>query len=437
MRQVTLLAMAIFSLGAARLDLVGQVAAKEGQPIGGATAYVYTAAVKTGTSPYCPSCYPDCGKSAHTDSTGKFVISALDPELRFKILFIAEGFKPAMLDRIDPEGSETVRVALVAMPKELDPARTLRGRVIGPDGAPVLGAVVTPVGCKTQERRWWGAMPGVDPLSITNAGGEYIITAEHPAIAYDLRVEARGLATKNFGLLELGEKPHELRLGQGATVFGRLLQNGKPVAGVNVGLVQQNLGVGVFTGARVVGTDAEGKFTFVNVGPAGEWNVFGTMSSLAPRGATATETVQVEGEGSTSDCGDLTVGGSYSLGGRVILSDGKPVPPNTRLMVDRESGWDSQMTVLDANGRFSISGLPAEEITVAVQIKGYHLSTSNRSLDPLNLTFLRGRIDRDRGDLTILLEPGRVNMADRNRLRDAGRDQRTVRESPIEGVRRD
>ena len=101
---------------------------------------------------------------------------------------------------------------------------------------------------------------------------------------YDLKVEACDLATQNFELLPLGETSHELRLAEGATVIGRLLKDGKPLAGVEVGIVQENRTAGHFTGARSIGTDAAGRFTFSNIGPVGNWSVYGLMSSMQGQG---------------------------------------------------------------------------------------------------------------------------------------------------------
>ena len=65
-----------------RPDLVGRVlSAHTGEPLAGAHVYIYTAAVRKGTSPFCPSCYVDCGKSATTDAEGRFAIESLDPDL--------------------------------------------------------------------------------------------------------------------------------------------------------------------------------------------------------------------------------------------------------------------------------------------------------------------------------------------------------------------
>ena len=436
MRAIILMVVAVMAAGAGRADLHGRVVDREGKAIPGATAYVYTAGVKKGTSTFCPSCYPDCGKTGVTDSGGEFAIASLDPELKFRVLFVAEGYKPAIVAEVDPAAGKVVEVKLEGAPKGVDPARVLKGRVVDMEGKPVLGAIVEPRGCKTQTQRWWGSMPGVDPMSITNARGEFQLVSEEPAIAFDVIVEARGLATKNFALLPLGEKPHELVLGQGATVVGRLMREGKPMAGVSVGLVQKSRGVENFTGARTVGTDGEGRFTFLNVAPAGEWLAYGIMKEMPDGGAIKVEPVHVTGEGSTSDAGDLVMGKAFTLSGRVVLSDGGAVPADTKLQLSRQSAWDSEFAVLDRDGRFTLKGIPAETVHVSVRVNGYRLSAKNKSLNLLNLTFLEGKVDSDISDLTILMEPGKVTAEDLKRGRDEVMKGRVdLREMRIEGVK--
>src|SRR5205085_7412733 len=46
-----------------RPDLGGRVVNQAGEPLRGATAFIYTAAARVGINPYCPSCYTDCAKS--------------------------------------------------------------------------------------------------------------------------------------------------------------------------------------------------------------------------------------------------------------------------------------------------------------------------------------------------------------------------------------
>ena len=68
------------------------------------------------TSPFCPSCYADCQKSAKADTEGRFEIKSLDPQLRFQVLAVATGFKPAYVNHVDPiQGPITVTLDPVEM----------------------------------------------------------------------------------------------------------------------------------------------------------------------------------------------------------------------------------------------------------------------------------------------------------------------------------
>ena len=132
--------------------------------------------------------------------------------------------------------------------------------------------------------------------------------------------------------------------------------------------------------------------------------------------------IRVEGNNTTADAGDLSVGPSYTLSGRVVLSDGQAIPANSRLMIGREDAWDSQTVILDATGHFSVSGVPAERIHLSVAVRGYHLARENHSLDLLNLTRLLGTVNGDISGLTVLLEPGRVELSSPEQRTSAGEE---------------
>ena len=65
---------------------------------------IWTAGVKHGYSIYCPGCYADCGKRAVTDAAGAFAIAHVDPELRFRLLVVREGYAPVFAEKVDPFG---------------------------------------------------------------------------------------------------------------------------------------------------------------------------------------------------------------------------------------------------------------------------------------------------------------------------------------------
>lgn len=393
----------------ARPDLGGHVTDDHGTPLPKATVYVYTAGVRTGTSTMCPSCWADCGKSAATAADGSFHIPSVSPDLVFRLLVVAEGYEPAFMTHVDPLGSKSVEAKLKARPAgDVDPARVICGRVLNPEGQPVVGAVVSPFGCKTAAQRWWGSVDKVDPMSVTNARGEWSLVAKEPVLGVDVTAEARGLATARFPLLTPGATtPHDLRLGRGATVTGRLVKDGKPLPGARVGLVQADRRIETFSGHTEIGTDDQGRFTFANVAPAGDFYVYGIMDTLKEQGATGTKTVTIPKDDDTAvDAGDLVVAPGHVLAGRVTLSDGKPLPQNTRLQLSLDDAWDSQLVPLNPDGTFRVTGLPdGQVVSVSLAIKGYRLAKANRSVDQVNRELV-GKVDRDIENLSILLEPG-------------------------------
>jgi len=142
----------------ARPDLTGTVSAKGGAPLPvSATVFIATAAPKSGTSTFCPSCYADCSKHARTDAQGGFKIDSLDPQLTFQILAVAKGYKPKYVSKVDPAKGTPVKVELEPIESgDAAPDRSIRGRVVNPKGAPIEGAVVEMQGLETKDGggRW-------------------------------------------------------------------------------------------------------------------------------------------------------------------------------------------------------------------------------------------------------------------------------------------
>jgi hypothetical protein len=157
----------LLSAAAARPDLEDRVIAKGGGPVAGAHVLISTASVRQGTSPLCPSCYADCRTSAQTDKQGRFRITALDPELIFNVLVVADGFQPTFANKTDPIKGP-LEVALTPFdPEKLDPKRVLRGGVVGTDDQPLAGAKVWDQGFSTDA--FSGFAPDIfDPVAVTN-----------------------------------------------------------------------------------------------------------------------------------------------------------------------------------------------------------------------------------------------------------------------------
>lgn len=113
-----------------------------------------------------------------------------------------------------------------------------------------------------------------------------------------------------------------------------------------------------------IGTDVDGRFSITNV-PAGRiYYLYGKMESLAPEGLAA-DLVEREtrDDGQLLNIGDIQVKPAYTLRGRVVLSDGKAIPPDMRVSLSADQAWDSQIVTMDSEGRFEFKGLAIDTIT--------------------------------------------------------------------------
>src|ERR1051326_5214899 len=66
-------------------DLKGVVKSPEVGVLTNASIFIYTAGPRLGAGLLCPSCYPDCRKSAKSGPNGEFTIQALSTNLLFRV----------------------------------------------------------------------------------------------------------------------------------------------------------------------------------------------------------------------------------------------------------------------------------------------------------------------------------------------------------------
>lgn len=373
-------------------DLTGKVVDEKDKPVKGARVLIYTAKPKVGIGSSNPDSYPDCAKSVTSAGDGTFVIRSLDPSLVFRVLILAEGMQSTILEKVDPlKGPIRAQLKTIDL-KTLQPRHSIQGRVVDLDGKPVVGAEVTP------------RVPSPNAMdkavAFTDLQGDFVMISNSPIEVAFLAVQARGFAPKRFDWLRPDIK-HNFVVDRGIIVKGRVVHAGKPVPGVVVGIVQSDRhGDKWISDPVVMSTDSSGKFQFSNVTESNSYYLYGTMKSLKPIGTLPALAVEAGFTGTTTDVGDLNVVPGHRVSGRILLSDGKQIPPKTRISFARAHAWDQQFAEVDEKGRFSLDGLPTEIYSVYSLIKGYELSPTNECASPLNSN-LEGLVDRDIQDLTI------------------------------------
>jgi beta-lactamase regulating signal transducer with metallopeptidase domain/uncharacterized GH25 family protein len=416
-----------------RPDLTGQVLTGNSAPLPvSATVFITTAAPKTGSSTFCPSCYADCAKHATTDAAGNFKITSLDPQLKFQILAVAKGFKPQYVNHVDPaDGPKKIKLEPIESTDAL-PDRSLHGRVVDSRGAPIAGSVVEMLGIENRDGGGgWGLLPDIDPLAVTDENGEFIITAKKPFDMLDVKVTARAFADKIFSKLASGGAQHELTLTEGATLTGRVLSAGKPLAGVSVGISGVDRREPNYLGHFEVGTDAHGRFVFVNLPPSADFKIYTLMDTMKNSGAVPLQQIRTGSDDETTDTGDLIAAPSHRLSGRVVLMDGQPLPAKTRLLISRDDAWDSMQVTPDQDGKFEATGIPTEMISLSARVKDYHVSGRNLSVDQMNPYRLIGRVDRDITNLVFMLEKGPDPVPDYSHVDP---DYNESRQRPLRGA---
>jgi hypothetical protein len=288
-----------------RAMLVGHLMAIDKSPITNATVLIFSAGPRAGGSGFCPTCYVDCGKQAKTDRQGDFQLGPLDPDLVFRIIIVAKNFQTRTLPQIDPlNGPLSVPLESQNL-SQYGPKHLLQGRVVDPEGKQVLGAVISVNFSYGQDVNTSGAVEGVDMMAVSDPDGHFALTADKTIDWMDVVVEAPNLARKKFFRVPTG-RMLQFRLTEGATVTGRLLQDNKPLANLAIGLNSVDA-TGRGAGRFDTKTDAQGRFQIDHVSPYQDYYLYRVMPLGSESQETKWKRVEVRGDGSRVDLGDVTV----------------------------------------------------------------------------------------------------------------------------------
>jgi Carboxypeptidase regulatory-like domain len=290
-----------------------------------------------------------------------------------------------------------------------DPARVFRGRVVDPGGRPLRLAVIEPFAL---EADWggrglastYGTIDGLEPMTISNANGEFELAYKEKSVAILAWVEARGMAPKLVKLSAGGDRV-SISVSDGAVIRGRLMMKGKPVPNAEIGLIPRTRWgggnhlqlIGEPYDEMRIGTKADGTFVITNV-PAGvDWYIYGKMESIAPLGATTPMECRSGKDGEESNLGDITIQTGHRVRGKVTLSDGAPIARGMRVSISSEKAFDTETVQIASDGRFEFIGVPSGKYEIFASVRGYHEAEKDggevdvdRDLDNFVLAMARG-----------------------------------------------
>ena len=355
----------------ARPSMTGVVTNSSGEPLAGVRVDISTAAPKIGRGVFCPSCYLDCRKWAKTDELGRFTIDKLDSSLKFRLIVAYSGFQTNQTKLVDPS-SGAVDIELKSLPDDIDPSRMIKGLVRSEAGTPIPGAMVAPYGAKTENRRWWGKVDGVAP-TVTDDQGRFTLIAPDNFLAVDIEITADGHCGKLVYEMVPGKDAEPIIVPVGASVSGKVVRNGQPVADMSVAVVQLERSVsrnrGVFIAAVGAVTQSDGSFEISNLPPDQRYCVYSVVGEAKRTESPyilPVRTFGVPGSDKTRDLGSLEVATPIEIRGRVKSADDQPLPKRLKVAFDRDPAWDLVSFPVAPDGTFVASGLPPETYRIRI-----------------------------------------------------------------------
>ncbi|HEV7507768.1 MAG TPA: carboxypeptidase regulatory-like domain-containing protein [Thermoanaerobaculia bacterium] len=223
-----------FDLGAiempAAVVVEGEVTDAHGTPIAGAI-------VESNLSSFDPFQWAEDLASpppeARTSPEGRFRLTDLPRATPVQLQIEHEGYIPLKVLGVEAPLQEPLHL-------EMKTARSLSGRVVGPDGEPVGGATISRV---EESHTGGGAMMSETELGLTDAHGSFQVSGFEPG-PNDLRVAAEGYATKTVrGVtipVDRDLQGLEVVLGRGIILQVWVLSaDGGPIAGARVNVQPQ------------------------------------------------------------------------------------------------------------------------------------------------------------------------------------------------------
>ena len=329
---------------------------------------------------------PDAGRiHATSDAQGRFTLARLGVG-RHDVTARARGRGPARRKGV----ASGTRLELT-----LRPSATLYGVVTGPDGTPVGGAFVWPIGVRGGQ---------VVPPERSDARGRYEVAGLAGGL-YDVAARADGFAPSlapDVVLSARNETRLDVALQPGARVTGRLVDAKEaPLAGrIALGEVSGHATPGVLLDRLVAQTDADGRFVLDAV-PVGDH----ALGANAPGQAPKRVELSVAGTQRQLDLGDVRMESGLTIRGRVRTPSGEAVA-DASVQAYPTSSRSSTLprTSTDGDGVFVLAGLEPEtyRVTAFAHGRGHASAELEPASEPVELIIdpfgtIAGRVVDARG----------------------------------------
>jgi hypothetical protein len=210
-------------------QLEGVVTTSDGKPVANAFVTIYSATAREPGSAVCPTCHPECGRYTRTDAQGMFTLTNVNSSLMYRLLISAAGYRTDYIREADPQfGGASLRLKPVRV-RITSPENRVVGKLIDSKGTAVVGGRLQVEGTRYAHYSYSSSTTGkVEPLAVTDENGEFSFDCTNDLKAINVLIDARGTARRKLWI-ETG-KAHLLRMSEGATVTGRLMNGDKPVA---------------------------------------------------------------------------------------------------------------------------------------------------------------------------------------------------------------
>lgn len=402
-----LFAVLMLLLDAVTGSLAGRVVDEDEKPIAGAVVVIDTGRPRRGPSLLCPSCYPECSKRVTTEADGTFKLDQLSDTTLFSLAAGASNYQAEVTSHYDPLKENDIEIVLKRLSKE-DGQLNIEGTVVDLDNQPLSNAKIE-VRHARDGNRGYGGGDDITSLTLSDDAGKFRLVARKAFTEVQLRASLNGFAPSEAVWLATKPDPLTIRIGSGATLLGRLVHDGKPLANVEVGIVQETRFLGNIVTPFEVITDDDGIFRFEHLPPKLDYAIYTTTNQQA-KVVLPVSIVTVPNDRQTADLGDVPTQKPRGLTITVKTDDGSDLPEHSYAMVGREKAWKSSKLSLPQvdSATVMLNDVGSEAFQVWPYIPGYRVLRTVPTIQPdLNKRYLVRVVDDTR--VTFIVERVKSN----------------------------